>query len=72
MCPRLVILHLMYAVRPMDTLTLGELSMRGSSSPRMVAGGKRKQIRSRVMEQGVSLGMVDPSTGRLVWTAEGE
>ena len=37
-----------------------------------VAGGKRKQIRSRVMEQGVSLGMVDPSNGRLVRRAEGE
>ena len=37
-----------------------------------VAGGKRKQIRSRVMEQGVSLGMVDPSTGRLVRRAGGE
>lgn len=30
-----------------------------------VSGGKRKQIQARVMEQGVSLGMVDPSTGRL-------
>lgn len=29
-----------------------------------VSGGKRKQIQARVMEQGVSLGMVDPSTGR--------
>ena len=31
----------------------------------IVSGGKRKQIQARVMEQGVSLGMVDPSTGRL-------
>ena len=31
-----------------------------------VSGGKRKLIQARVMEQGVSLGMVDPSTGRLV------
>ena len=29
-----------------------------------VAGGKRKQILARVMEPEVSLGMVDPSTGR--------
>ena len=31
-----------------------------------VSGGKRKLIQARVIEQGVSLGMVDPSTGRLV------
>ena len=31
-----------------------------------VLGGKRKLIQARVMEQSVSLGMVDPSTGRLV------
>ena len=54
LCPKLVILHLMYAVRPMDTLTLGELSMRGSSSPRMVADGNRK-------DEGDS---VDPPEGR--------
>ena len=54
LCPKLVILHLMYAVRPMDTLTLGELSMRGSSSPRMVDDGRRK-------DEGDS---VDPSDGR--------
>jgi len=29
-----------------------------------VSGGKRKLIQARVIEQGVSLGMVDPSTGR--------
>ena len=54
LCPKLVILHLMYAVRPMDTLTLGELSISGSSSPRMVAEGRRK-------DEGDS---VDPPEGR--------
>ena len=37
-----------------------------------VSGGKRKLIQARVMEQGVSLGMVDPSTGRLVRGRERE
>ena len=44
----------MYAVRPIDTLTLGELSMRGFSSPRMVADGSRN-------DEGDS---VDPADGR--------
>ena len=30
----------------------------------VVSGSKRKQIVSTVMESGVSLGMVDPTTGR--------
>ena len=65
MCPRLVILHLMYAVRPMDTLTLGELSMRGSSSPRMVADDNRKDGGARVdASDGSSSEGANPETGR--------
>ena len=65
MCPRLVILHLMYAVRPMDTLTLGELSMRGSSSPRMVAEGNRKDGGARVdASDGSNSEGANPKTGR--------
>ena len=61
----MVILHLMYAVRPMDTLTLGELSMRGSSSPRMVAEGNRKDGGARVdASDGSSSEGANPETGR--------
>ena len=66
LCPRLVILHLMYAVRPMDTLTLGELSMRGSPSPRMVADGNRKDEGARVdASDGSSSEGANPETGKL-------
>lgn len=51
----------------------GSLEENELNSPRshsevfnVVSGSKRKQIVSTVMESGVSLGMVDPTTGRYV------
>ena len=51
----------------------GSLEENELNSPRshsevfnVMSGSKRKQIVSTVMESGVSLGMVDPTTGRYV------